>query len=284
MLHCGTFVIPHNGIVKNQRVLCKGDEILYNERREQIHALLQQKPFVSIKELEEMFPDVSGMTLRRDIEYFEREHEAIKVRGGARSMKFITNQTDGSIVSRLHKNVHSKEAIAARAAEYLETGRSIFIDSGSTLQQLVKCVPNERFTFTTTDPTAAIELCKIGQPIVNIVGGRLDSDNQTVTGLQATRFLADINIDIAFLSPSGLSLRSGFTVGNYSECELKRIVVEKARLVVILMDASKVDKSLPYTFATFDDADVLITSQPLPEELMTEAKAKNVKVIDVSNG
>ena len=252
---------------------------MYNERREQIRNLLLTKPFISIKELEEMFPDVSGMTLRRDIEYFEREHEAIKVRGGARSMKFITSQTDDSITTRMNENVHSKDSIASRAAAYLETGRSIFIDSGSTLQKLVQYVPNDRFTFTTTDPAAALELCKIGLPIVNIVGGRLDRDNQTITGLQATRFLADINIDIAFLSPSGLSARSGFTVGNFSECELKRIVAEKARIVVILMDSSKVDKSLPYTFATFEEADVLITSAPLPDELNRLAEEKNVRVI-----
>ena len=102
---------------------------MYNERREQIRALLQVKPFISIKELEELFPDVSGMTLRRDIEYFESIHEAIKVRGGARSMKFITTQSDGSIVTRMNENVHSKDSIAQRAAEFLETGRSIFIDS-----------------------------------------------------------------------------------------------------------------------------------------------------------
>ena len=99
---------------------------MYNERREQIRALLQSKPFISIKELEELFPDVSGMTLRRDIEYFEREHEAIKVRGGARSMRFITTQTDGTIASRKQENVHSKDTIAQRAASFLETGRSIF--------------------------------------------------------------------------------------------------------------------------------------------------------------
>ena len=191
--------------------------------------------------------------------------------------------TDGSISARMNENVHSKDSIAQRAAEFLETGRSIFIDSGSTLQHIVQYVPNERFTFTTTDPAAALELCKVGLPIVNIVGGRLDRDNQTITGLQATRFLADINIDIALLSPSGLSDRSGFTIGNYSECELKRIVVEKARLVVILMDASKIDKSLPYTFATFDEADVLITNAPLPPELSAQAAAKNVRVIDVSH-
>lgn len=255
---------------------------LYNERREQIRSLLLSKPFISLKELEEMFPNVSGMTLRRDIEYFEREHEAIKVRGGARSMKFITTQTDDSITARMKENIHSKDSITARAAEFLETGRSIFIDSGSTLQRIVPYVPNDRFTFTTTDPVSALELCKIGLPIVNVVGGRLDRDNQTITGLQATRFLSDINIDIALLSPSGLSARSGFTVGNYSECELKRIVVEKARLVIILMDSSKIDKSLPYTFCTFENIDVLITSSALPEELDVLARENGVRVINVS--
>jgi len=256
---------------------------LYNERRERIHDLLQSKPFVSIKELEEMFPDVSGMTIRRDIKFFEGRREIIKVRGGARSMKFITAQIDETVDTRMNENVLSKGLIAKKAAEFLETGCSIFIDSGSTMHSLVRYVPNERFTFTTTDPAAALDLCKIGLPTVNIVGGRLNGDNKTVTGLQATRFLADMNIDIAFLSPSGLSQRSGFTVGNYSECELKKIVVEKARLVVILMDESKIDKSLPYTFATFENADVLITSSPLPPELRLLAREKNVKIIDVSD-
>ena len=255
---------------------------MYNDRREKIHDLLQSKPFVSLKELEEMFPDVSAMTLRRDIEFFEERHEIIKVRGGARSMKFITSQIDESVDTRMNENVVAKELIAEKAAEYLETGCSIFIDSGSTMHQFVKYVPNERFTFTTTDPAIALDICTLGMPSVNIVGGRLNSDNKTVAGLQATRFLADLNIDIAFLSPSGLSARSGFTVGNYSECELKKIAVEKARLVIILMDGSKVNKSLPHTFATFEDADVLITSSPLPEDLTQMAEENGVKIIDIS--
>ncbi|MBE6542215.1 MAG: DeoR/GlpR transcriptional regulator [Ruminococcaceae bacterium] len=255
---------------------------MYNERREQIRALLQTQPFISLKELEKMFPNVSGMTLRRDIEYFENEHEAIKVRGGAKSMKFITTQTDGSIASRLNVNVGSKNSIAKKAAEFLETGRSIFIDSGSTLQKLVQFVPNDRYTFTTTDPAVAIELSKLGLSVVNMVGGRLDRDNQTITGLQATRFLADINIDIAFLSPSGLSARSGFTIGNFSECELKRIVADKAQFVVILMDSSKLNKALPYTFATLDNVNVIITDAPITGDLKELVESKGIQIIDVS--
>jgi len=128
---------------------------------------------------------------------------------------------------------------------------------------------------------AALDLCKIGLPVVNIVGGKLDRDYQTVTGMHAMRFLSDINIDIAFLSPSGLSLKSGFTGGNYSECELKRVVVEKARLVVLLLDASKIDKSLPYTFCHLDQVHIIITDAPLPDEIRREAQRLGVQVIDV---
>ncbi len=254
---------------------------MYNERREQIRSLLAANSFVSLKELEAMFPQVSGMTLRRDIEYFEKQGEAIKVHGGARSMKFITTSTDDAISTRMSTNVESKEKIAKRAASLMETGRSIFIDSGSTLSRIVPYIPNEPFTFTTTNPLAAVELCKIGQPAVNIVGGRLDRNYQAVTGMHAMHFLSDINIDITFLSPSGLSAKSGFTGGNYSECELKRVVVEKAQLVVMLMDGSKIGKSLPYTFCHLDQVHIIITDAPLPEPLATMAREKGVRIINV---
>lgn len=255
--------------------------VMYKDRREWIHRLLLQKPFVSYEELCREFPQVSQMTLRRDIDYFEKRGEALKVRGGARSARFITEDTDDPFSNRKKANIQSKMLIARKAAEYLEVGRSIYIDSGSTLQQLIPFVPNERFTFTTTNPSTAIDLSRIGQPIVNLVGGRLDHDYQSVSGTQALRFLADVNIDLAFMSPSGLSDRSGFTGGNYSECEFKRAVIEKARKIVMLMDLSKADRSLPYTFCELDKVDVLICDGPLPPALAEQAACGGVSVINV---
>lgn len=253
---------------------------MYNERREKIREILLAKPFVSLREMESMFPDVSSMTLRRDIEYFEREGEAIKVRGGARSMKFITTTMEDSFTARLNENIEEKEIIVKRAAAYLETGRSIFIDSGTTLLKFAAYVPNERFTFTTTDPHIALEICKIGQPIVNMVGGMLNRDNLSVSGFQAIKFLEEINIDIAFISPSGLSAQNGFTGGNYSECELKKMVVEKARRVIILMDRSKLDKCLPYTFCTMNQVHIIITDGALPEDISELAAKNGVDIIN----
>lgn len=253
-------------------------------RRDAIKALLQTKPYVSYEELGEMFPDVSEMTLRRDIDLFERDGSVIKVRGGARSAKFITTAKDHSMSARMNENTDAKTAIAREAASFLDVGRSIFLDSGSTVLQMCEFVPPERFTFTVTNPSLALKLCeKSSLCAVNIVGGRLDRDYQSVSGLQAMRYLADVNIDIAFLSPSGLSARSGFTGGNYAECELKKYVAGKAATVIMLMDSSKIERSLPYTFCNLDCVDIFITDKPLPGDLAAQAADAGVRIICTEN-
>lgn len=258
--------------------MIRGAEMNIN-RRDTIKALLQTKPFVSLHELEELFPDVSSMTLRRDIEYFEQEGDAIKVRGGARSMKFITTSMEDAFNQRLNENTSAKEKIAVKAIKLIETGRSLFIDSGTTMMRLASLMPDERLTITTTGPNIALELAKKNLPIINIVGGMLNRDNISVSGNQALRFLNDINIDIAFIVPSGISSNNGLTSGNYTECELKKLVVEKARKIIVLMDSSKFDKILPYTFCNISDIDVIISNTQLPYDIKQQADESNIEII-----
>lgn len=250
-----------------------------SERREIIKELLQNKPFISLHELEVRFPNISSMTLRRDIEYFESLGEAIKVRGGARSMKFITTSMEDTFNLRMSENMQAKEKVAYKALEMIETGRSLFLDSGTTMLKLASLLPDERLTVTTTGPNIAMELIKKSQPIVNIVGGMLNRDNISVSGNQALRFLSDINIDVAFIVPSGMSAYNGLTSGNYIECELKKLVVDKARKVVVLMDASKLDKTLPYTFCGIGDIDIIISDRELPADITKLAIEKEVQII-----
>ena len=254
-----------------------------DERRERIRYLLSEKPFVSLAELCVMFPNVSDMTLRRDIEYFEKIGAAIKVRGGARSVKFISETTEDTITSRMSTHIEEKTKIGRAAARYLEAGRSIFFDAGSTVECTARFVPGERMTFTTTSPSVALELCRSGVHVVNIVGGRIDRDNLSVSGMYAMKYLDDMNIDIAFLSPTGLSLSEGFTCGNYSDCELKKLVAKKARTVVMLMDRTKIDKTLPFTFCNMADINILVTDAPLPEDIALLAKEAGCKVVDATS-
>ena len=257
----------------------KGGDALHKERRETIKSLLSSRDFVSLKELGEMFPDVSEMTLRRDIEYFEKRNAALKTRGGCKSLIFDADTGSGRLTGRGTENLSAKRSIAAKAIEFLETGRSVFIDSGSTMSTFSDMIPERRYSFTTTDPRVALKLSRNTPSAVNMVGGRLEGDNLTVTGLQATRFLSDINIDLAFLTPTGFSFDDGFTVASFNECELKRIVVEKAKTVIMLMDSSKCNRALPYTFCGITGADIIITDSAFPRELVKSVTSMGVRVI-----
>lgn len=252
---------------------------MINERREKIRFLFSEKPFVSLEELKKMFPNVSEMTLRRDIWYCESIGVAIKSKGGAKSLKFITENAEDSITRRMYTQIEEKTRIARQAAKYLEPGRSFFMDAGSTVERVARIVPEERMIFTTTSPATALTLCKPGIHVVNMAGGRIDRDNLSISGMYAIEYLKGLNIDVAFLSPSGLSPNGEFTCGSYGDCELKRLVIDKARKVIMLMDHSKVDKTLLYTFCNLSDVDVLLTDMPLPTQLKEAAEKANCEVI-----
>lgn len=251
---------------------------MYQKRREILQAHLHSKPFTSYRELELLFPDVSGMTLRRDIDYFESIGEVIKVRCGARSMKYITTSFEQPFSHRASQNIRSKRRIAKYAASLIESRRSIFIDSGTTALELASYLPDERLNITTTSPSVALSLMDHRKSMVSLVGGLLHPESLSVSGLPAMSYINEINIDIAILTPSGFSLKDGFTCGNYGECELKRLVVEKARKVIMLADMGKLDRSLPYTFCPLEKVDTLILDAPLPEDFRVAAEEKNVFV------
>lgn len=252
-------------------------------RRQLIAELIQSQPFISLKELEEMFPDVTGMTLRRDIEYFEKQGKLIKVRGGARSMKFITATSDDGYAEREKENYGSKVAIAAKALMFMEKGKSYFLDSGTTTMRLAESIPDEHMTITTPGPNIALELAKKQHPIINLVGGIVNRESISVTGSMAIDFLSDINIDIAFIVPSGYSQSNGFSCGNYAESELKNYIVKKAKTVIMLMDTSKLDKNLPYTFCRLSDIDILVTDKPIPVSFLDTAAYPELRVVTCSD-
>lgn len=248
------------------------------ERRNRIREMLSEKPFVSLKELEDCFPDVTSMTLRRDIDFLEKKGDLIKVRGGARSMKFLTTSMEDDFGKRLHESTEEKTRIAEAAAAMIQSNRSVFVDSGTTALALASVIPDERITFTTTGPHVALELAKKQKTIVNLVGGMINRDNLSVSGMQAVKFIGDINIDVAFIVPSAVSAENGFSCGNYSECELKKVVLGKARRKILLMDSSKFGKSLPYTFGFPEDIDVLITDREPSDEFRKVLEQNGVTI------
>ncbi len=249
------------------------------QRREAIKKILLKKGIVFLKDLEKLYPELSSMTLRRDLQALEEEGLAVKIRGGARSTLGDNSVYEPVYSNRENKNLESKKNIAAKALSYIETGRSVFLDSGTTVMELAKAVPDTKLSILTSGPNIAIEILKKMNPTVNLIGGLINRDNMSVSGAHALSFVKSVNIDVAFMAPTGLTAENGFTCANYTEHEVKKAIVKKANTVIVLMDGSKFDRSLPFTFAALKDIDIIISDARFPETFVKKATAAGVQII-----
>lgn len=250
------------------------------ERRERILDLLHKKQTLYLKELEVEFPEVSAMTLRRDLSSLEEMGEAVKIKGGVRSLSsFGSGRQEDVYESRLGRNAEAKAKIAKLAQRYIETGRSIYMDSGTTALALARILPDTNLSILTSCPHVALTVLKKYLPTVNLIGGQLNRLNATISGMQAMDFVKGYNFDVAFLVPSAFSLVKGLSCGNDAECELKKYIINNASLKIALVDSSKFGKSMPFTFSSFEDVNVLITDEEPDADILAFAKEHSIEII-----
>ena len=252
-----------------------------NDRQRKILEILAREGEVQLQKLQNVLPDVSQMTLRRDLISLENEGYLIRTHGGGVSTKRVAviSGEEDAYARRAVENIEAKLKIAEKAVHLVEKGRSIYFDAGSTIMCLANQLPDESFTIVTSGANIALELIKKHGTSVVMLGGLINLNTLSVSGPNAMAMLDTINIDIAFMSASGFSLDSGLTVSNVYESELKRKVVSRSKKVVLLLDTQKINKNTIFTYANLKDIDVLVAEDPLPSEIIRQADKYGVQII-----
>lgn len=246
------------------------------QRRTTIMELLEEKGTVYLSELSRLFPEVSVMTLRRDLDYFEEKGTAVRIHGGAQKKKA---GIEPLYSFRETRNRAQKEHIARLCLSYIEEGSSIFVDCGTTAMEIAKIFPDKRLSVVTSGPNVGMEISRRKDADVTILGGQLNSENFSVSGKLTENMLDNINIDVAVVAASGCSLSGAFSCGSYNESELKRKVLARAQTKIVVADESKFNKSLMFTFASYEDVDIFITSSRPPEEIEEKLLSHDKKII-----
>ena len=245
-------------------------------RQEKMREYIEQNHVVTMKELQALFPEVSFMTIHRDLDALEKQGVVVKIRGGAKSVR---HAGDIGFDERMQENNHGKSAIVRKAVSLIKPHSSVFLDASTTNLMLARQLPDMNLNIFTTGPNIAVELCRLSEPVVTMCCGTLNRKNQAVSGQNTLEMLEKINIDIAFIGVSGCSAEAGFTCGTEGDMLVKRLAIQKARTSVLLCDRTKFHRLMPYTFANMEDVDCLITDGALPEEFARAASAVGLNVL-----
>ena len=249
------------------------------DRIAEIAELLDKRGKLSLEQLEEYFPRVSQMTLRRDLFQLEEEGKIIRVRGGAMSVREVQKTSGEPYTKKTTIHTDEKIEIAQKAAGLLDEGSSIFLDGGSTALYLAKEMPDKKYIVFTNGLAVATELAKKKNVVVNLLGGQLIKENLATASSFSSLYFTDTNFELAIISSAAFTPENGFSCSSQVEAELLRVVCKKAKFLYMMLDSSKIGKIKPYTFARAEDINVLITDNDFPEALKEKFKAMNIVVI-----
>ena len=249
------------------------------ERIEEIAEILDKRGKMTLEQLEKEFPNVSQMTLRRDLYKLEEDKRIIRIRGGAMSVKEVQKVSGEAYTKKTTVNTDAKIVIAQKAATLIDEDSCIFLDGGTTAMYLAKEISDIKCNIFTNGIAVAMELAQKKNVSITIVGGQLMKDNLSTASPAAREYFADSNFELAIVSATAFTPENGFSCNNQSESELLKMVFQKARHVYMMLDSSKIGKINPYTFAHVGDIDVLITDDKFPREYKALLEQENVVVM-----
>ncbi len=242
--------------------------VLAHQRQALILEAVRERGGVRVADLVERL-GVSDMTVRRDIGELHRRGLVARVHGGAASLDERSSAEPG-FAAKAELQTAQKRAIARAAAALVRPGASVALSAGTTTVELARAlrgVPD--LTVVTNSPRVADVLHEpgaeeAGRTVVLTGGVRTPSD--ALTGPVAVRSVAGLHVDQLFLGVHGLDVRAGLTTPNLAEAETDRALVECARSLVVVADATKWGVVGLATIAGLDAVDVLVTDTEFPDD------------------
>lgn len=245
-------------------------------RREKILRFLRDRGDAEIREICASFPDVSLMTIHRDLAFLESKGNIVRVHGGARA---VPGGFEPGYGIREGVNRAAKAAMAKKAVSLVSGEATIYIDGGTSCMAVAREFPDIPASVFTTGPNIAMELIKLTKPSINLCCGNLNHESLVLSGQITLDMLKAVNVDIAFIGISGYRQENGFTCGLESEARVKKLVIGKARKAIGLVDNSKLGKIFPFTFAQPGDFDLLVCEEGAPEDFLELMKKNNCTII-----
>ena len=247
------------------------------QRREWIYAYLSVHKIVRIADLSKTLA-VSEATIRRDLEWLESEGVVERTYGGAILSRRIPLESE--YASRAQTHTEEKGEIGLAAAELVEDGDIIFVNSGTTSTQVIQHIPARiDVTVITNNVSAALEVGETKFGLI-LLGGTFQPRSNSVAGHFAIENLNHVYASKAFVGVDGVSLKYGCTVPTGGEAQVVRRMLEQTRgLITVMADHSKWGAVSNFEIATLDQVHRLVTDDGLHPEAYAALAAHSVEIL-----
>lgn len=229
---------------------------------------------MSVKQICEQF-QVSKDTARRDVVRLVEEGAAIRTHGG---LALPTLQKKiASYQERLIEESGSKNKIGKLASSFIQDHEAVILDVSTTVQFVSKHIEAKHITVITHSIDNVGILSDREELLIYLLGGYLNVKSRLLYGSSVIDKLSEIRADKAFIGAS--SIRSdGIYYPYEDDARVKKEIARRSDQVIVVADHTKFSEKSVYRL-DLDYVDVLVTDQPIPEQLKEALDRKQIAVI-----
>ena len=240
-----------------------------NERYDIILQLLSSKEMVTIPELMDLF-DVSIETVRRDLNYLDKNHFIKKVYGGAILFNKTGSGNSSSYALRIQDKLAEKQAIARKCAESIRDGDVLFLGPGTTVLQVARNIKDRHnLSVMTTSIYVVTELIGSDAEIL-FVGGKMSNRDVCTMVPFNSPDLESFSPPKAIIGASGVTLKYGITDYNYMMSLILKKIIARAKSITVVADSSKFGISDPGITCPLSMVNTIITDSNRKDVIMEE--------------
>jgi len=233
-------------------------------RQSELLRAVRERGSAAVAELAREF-NVSQETIRRDVKNLAADGQVLK-RHGLVALPYAVGEAP--FERRLRENAEAKRAIARRAAELVQDGDSVMLDTGTTTSIFAReLLKRANLTIITNSSDIARTLATVNGNRVYMAGGELNGDNGAAFGPSAINFVAQFRAKHAMVTIAALNAELGPMDSHLAEAEFARMMLSRGESRTILTDCSKFDRIALIKVCEFEEFDRLVTDASPPPDL-----------------
>lgn len=234
------------------------------KRQTKILEIVRASGFETIETLSSLL-DVSDQTIRRDIAELDSTNMARRTHGG---VAILNSLSSVDYLGRRSAANPIKEKLAAKTAELINDGESVFLDAGTTCEHIALALRNHKgLRIVTYNLNAAHSLKDCEDFLVAVPGGFVRHIDGSIMGDFSDGFIERFNFDIAILSVTGIDENGVMGDDNHWEVANAQAAMERASRSLLVVDSRKFDQRGLVELGPLSDIDGLVTEK-LPENAL----------------
>jgi DeoR family glycerol-3-phosphate regulon repressor len=246
------------------------------QRQSEILNIARMLGRVTVDDLSRRF-EVSAQTIRKDLNELCERRSLTRVHGGAIISSGVENL---SYEARRFVAAEEKRAIGVAAAALIPNGSSLFINIGTTTEEVAGALrDHEDLLVITNNLNVAMQLYRHPRIEVVVAGGTVRRTDGAVIGTAANSLIQQFKVDYAIVGASAVDAEGALLDFDYREVQAAQAIIANARNIILVADSTKFRRTAPVRIGHISQVQTFVTDAAVPAGLADICQSRGITVV-----